>query len=143
MHVRLATKADLSAIAALEQRAFGEQCYPDFLFRQCLDLWPSLLWVAVKEGVVLGYIVGGSGEQAWVLSLAVANHAQRQGIGKALLNQLLSAFDKLNCPQVRLTVHPNNSAQRLYQACGFEYENEEADYFGEQQPRQVWLRQAK
>lgn len=154
MNIRTATKADLVQIFQLEQAAFGEHCYPDFLFRQWLDLSPSLLLVAESESIdevacierncaFLGYVVGSLAEvkaQGWVLSLAVTESARGKGVGKALLEQFIARATSLGCEQLRLTVHPDNRALYLYHSCGFCFESAEADYFGPDAPRQVLLR---
>ncbi|MGB5855650.1 MAG: N-acetyltransferase [Oceanisphaera sp.] len=150
MKIRVATKADMAEIFQLEQGAFGTHCYPDFLFRQLLDLWPNYLLVAENEaalsqlpvGALLGYTLGGVGEaksQGWVLSLAVTEQARGLGIGKALLQHLIGRLTEEGCQQLRLTVHPDNSAAGLYHALGFEHESTEPDYFGPNEPRQVLL----
>ncbi|GHA26856.1 GNAT family N-acetyltransferase [Oceanisphaera arctica] len=143
MKIRAATKADLGAIFRLEQAAFGSHGYPDFLFRQLLELWPHFLLVAENEGVLVGYVLGGMGEakeQGWILSLAVDERQRGQGIGKALLQHLCRDLADSGCPSQRLTVHPDNSAAGLYRALGFQLETTESDYFGPDEPRQVLLR---
>jgi [ribosomal protein S18]-alanine N-acetyltransferase len=77
--LRLATPADMHAIWQIESQVFGDAVYPDFFFRQAMDLWPELLLVAEREGQLLGYGLGGVGQhrtQGWLLSLAV-NPARR------------------------------------------------------------------
>ncbi|WP_417615609.1 GNAT family N-acetyltransferase [Oceanisphaera sp.] len=151
MKIRAATKADMAQVFQLEQTAFGGHCYPDFLFRQLLELWPNYLLVAEQEAggedepgsQVVGYILGGTGEarqQGWVLSLAVAEPARGAGIGKKLLQQLIDRLTADGCRQIRLTVHPDNHAAGLYQALGFNHETTEPDYFGPNEPRHVLLR---
>lgn len=144
MNIRTATKADMAQIFQLEQAAFGAHCYPDFLFRQLLDLWPNYLLVAEHDTSPLaGFVVGGIGErrhQGWILSLAVAEQARGAGIGKMLLQQAIDRLIADGCQQIRLTVHPENSAAGLYHALGFEHETTEPDYFGPNEPRHVLLR---
>lgn len=149
MNIRAATKADMAQIFQLEQAAFGAHCYPDFLFRQLLDMWPGYLLVAEHDRAcdspLAGFVVGGIGEsreQGWILSLAVAEQARGAGIGKALLQQLIDTLSADGCQQIRLTVHPDNRAAGLYHALGFIHESTEADYFGPNEPRHVLLRSA-
>ena len=143
MKIRAATKADLGEVFRLEQAAFGCHGYPDFLFRQLLELWPNFLLVAESEGGLVGYVLGGMGEakeQGWILSLAVDERQRGRGLGKALLQHLCRDLADSGCTSQRLTVHPDNTAAGLYRALGFELETTESDYFGAGEPRQVLLR---
>lgn len=143
MKIRAAAKADLRDIFRLEQAGFGSHGYPDFLFRQLLDLWPSFVLVAESEEGLVGYALGGMGEvkeQGWILSLAVEERQRGQGTGKALLQRLCRDLADSGCTELRLTVHPDNVAAGLYRALGFEIETAESDYFGANEPRQVLLR---
>ena len=160
MNIRSATKADMAQIFQLEQAAFGAHCYPDFLFRQLWELWPHYLLVAEQEpdldvegreikgeavSQLVGFVLGGMGEvrhQGWIMSLAVAEQARGGGIGKKLLQQLIDKLTQDGCQQLRLTVHPDNSAASLYHALGFEHESTEVDYFGPNEPRHVLVRPA-
>lgn len=155
MNIRTATKADMAQIFQLEQAAFGAHCYPDFLFRQLWELWPHYLLVAEQEpelevaggagGQLVGFVLGGIGEvrhQGWIMSLAVAEQARGGGISKKLLGQLIDKLTQDGCQQLRLTVHPDNSAASLYHALGFEHESTEPDYFGPNAPRHVLVRSA-
>jgi [ribosomal protein S18]-alanine N-acetyltransferase len=143
MKIRVATKADLGEVFRLEQGAFGEHGYPDFFIRQAMDLWPGTLLVADVEGELAGYVLGGMGEakeQGWILSLAVDEQQRGRGIGKALLQRLVAELTERGGSDLRLTVHPDNSAAGLYRVLGFELETSEPDYFGPGEPRQVLLR---
>lgn len=142
MPIRTATKGDLAAIYALERAAFGDHCYPDFFFRQALDLWPACLLVAEDDdGALAGYGLAGAGAgDGWILSLAVAESCRGRGLGKALLQQALRAMEADGCRAVRLTVAPDNPALGLYLSLGFMEERREEDYFGPGEPRLVLVR---
>ena len=143
----------MAQVFQLEQAAFGDHCYPDFLFRQLLELWPHYLLIAEREpewkndnarsSRLLGYVLGGTGEtkqQGWILSLAVDEQARGAGIGNKLMQQLIDKLTEDGCQQIRLTVHSENSAAGLYQALGFVHETTEPDYFGPNTPRHVLVR---
>lgn len=145
MRIRTAVKTDLLDIFRLEQAMFGTHSYPDFFFRQALDLWPELLLVAKNDqGKVIGYGLAGMSseqEQAWILSLAVADGHRGQGMGMGLLQRLIGTLEKAGRRHIRLTVHPDNPARHLYYAQGFEQVTAEVDYFGPGESRLVLLRQ--
>lgn len=138
--IRLAHYADLHAIWQIESRVFGDPVYPAFFFRQALDLWPDLLIVAEREGELLGYVLGGLGEDAelgWVLSLAVLPEARSQGLAQRLLEELEWQLRKQGMHRTRLTVDPANLANRLYERLGYQLVAVEAEYFGPGEPRNV------
>lgn len=62
---------------------------------------------------------------AWVdertpqLGIALEPAFQHQGHGRRLMQAALAAARDAGCAQVSLTVHPQNPAQRMYEACGF------------------------
>ncbi|MCS3461069.1 GNAT family N-acetyltransferase [Aeromonas sp. BIGb0445] len=131
--LRLATPADMHAIWQIESQVFGDAVYPDFFFRQAMDLWPELLLVAEREGQLLGYGLGGVGQhrtQGWLLSLAVLPQARGLGLAKAIIDSLEQALLAQGCLQVRLTVDPANPARRLYERLGYRELALEPAYFG-------------
>lgn len=141
MKLRSCTKADLAELHQLEVAVFGSHVYPDFFFRQALDLWPdSLLLAADDNGALLGYALGAPGDEpgdVWLLSLAVSSQARGLGLGKALCQQLLRQWQQQGHKQAKLTVHPDNGAVSLYQKLGFAVTGQEDDYFGANEPRLV------
>ncbi|UTA46505.1 GNAT family N-acetyltransferase [Simiduia sp. 21SJ11W-1] len=142
MTISSISRSDLSHLCKLEALAFGEQGYPGFFFRQVLDCWPEKLLVAKLQGKVAGYILWAASEEgsAWILSLAVDPKAQGKGIGRKLVDAVLSATRDFK--QVLLTVAPDNhQAVALYRSAGFTLHGRESDYFrseGEQVVRDVY-----
>ncbi|MDI1447368.1 N-acetyltransferase [Polyangium sp. 6x1] len=139
--MRIARVSDIAAVFAVERDVFGAHVYPDFFFRQALDLWGDTFFVADGvDGALDGYVIGASGHEPgvmWVLSLAVRGSSRGRGIGKALMQTLLAAIQARGIASVKLTVHPDNRAVTLYRNLGFEVVGEEPHYFGEKDPRLV------
>jgi ribosomal-protein-alanine N-acetyltransferase len=127
----LADAADVAAIAELEWSYYGADGYPAALFYQALQQWPQGLWVA-KRQQLLGYLLiapASGADTHWLMSMLVAPQARGQGLGKALLQHVLTTNTELGC--IRLTVaSDNHTAQRIYQQCGFTKIDEIADFFG-------------
>ncbi|QJR12264.1 hypothetical protein DSM104443_03349 [Usitatibacter rugosus] len=73
--------------------------------------WMRLL----KDGVGLGYVDNATPQ----LGIALFPAFQHQGHGKELMRGALKAAKAHGYAQVSLTVHPENSASRLYAKCGF------------------------
>ncbi|MBP1857930.1 GNAT family N-acetyltransferase [Rhizobium herbae] len=88
----------------------------------------GLQLVAERDGVILGaaglHRQAGRRHHAAMLGMSVHDAHHRQGIGKALLSELIDAADKwLNIVRIELTVFTDNAAAiALYQAAGFEAE---------------------
>lgn len=53
------------------------------------------------------------------LGIALAEPYRGKGIGKRLMQEALRAAWSAGHPRVSLTVHPQNPARRMYEACGF------------------------
>lgn len=88
----------------------------------------GLQLVAERDGVILGaaglHRQIGRRHHVAVLGMSVRDDYQRQGIGKALLLELIDAADNwLNIIRIELTVFTDNAgAIALYEAAGFEVE---------------------
>lgn len=131
--LRVARHTDMHAIGRLDVEVFGEDVYPPFFFRQAMDLWPDLLIVAERDGKLLGYALGGLGQdrsQGWLLSLAVLPEARGFGLAERMIVRVEQGLAALAATGVRLTVDPANPAQRLYFRLGYQQLAEEPGYFG-------------
>lgn len=133
MQLRQVRLSDLPAVFAIEQAVFGSHVYPDFFFRQALDLWPDWFWLAEDDaGAPAGYALGAPSQepdQLWLLSLALLPSCRGRGTGKALMQAALRAM-RPRARSVRLTVDPANPAAAMYRKLGFAEIGAEADYFG-------------
>ncbi|HHQ4521078.1 GNAT family N-acetyltransferase [Aeromonas veronii] len=142
--LRTATHADMHAIWQIDVNVFGEDVYPAFFFRQAMDLWPELLLVAEYEGELVGYVLGGIGQersQGWVLSLAVLPEARGFGLAEQMMRQMEANQQALQIRELRLTVDPANPAQRLYYRLGYQQVEEVENYFGAGEHRLVLVKQ--
>ncbi|MGC4870347.1 ribosomal protein S18-alanine N-acetyltransferase [Micromonospora sp. DT53] len=95
---------------------------------------PAMFWselanghhyrVAVDaDGSVLGYagLAGAPPAEVWVQNIAVRRDAQRRGVGRALLEELLAEAVRRDARSTLLEVAVDNvAAQRLYATYGFE-----------------------
>ena len=120
MKIRPATEADLPAILEIERASFGDP-WTERSFRAMLGHETVQLRVAERAGHILGYSVAWSvADEAEVANLAVAAPVRRQGIGTALLDDLLAVMDTRPGTTVYLEVRASNTAaQALYASRGF------------------------
>ncbi|WP_444948912.1 ribosomal protein S18-alanine N-acetyltransferase [Micromonospora ureilytica] len=95
---------------------------------------PAMFWselanghhyrVAVDaDGSVLGYagLAGVPPDEVWVQNIAVRRDAQRRGVGRVLLEELLAEAVRRDARSTLLEVAVDNvAAQRLYATYGFE-----------------------
>lgn len=130
--IRLATVGDLPQIGAIERRAasaFAEIGYPQLavgaempqaLFRA--GLTHGLLWVAVDpEDAPVGYALAALDDGFFYLEdISVDPDHQRQGIGDALVQQVIDHARFLYCPAVVLsTLEAAPWSGALYRKHGF------------------------
>jgi [ribosomal protein S18]-alanine N-acetyltransferase len=139
-----ATLRDLPSLAALEREVFGDDSYPAFFLRQAIDLWPHWLLAAHDDqNQLVGYAFAAPSNtpgEAWILAVATAPPKRGIGLGQALLNTMLRALSTDQIKRVKLTVHPENPARRLYTRNGFLTEREDPNYFGPAEPRLLLVR---
>jgi ribosomal-protein-alanine N-acetyltransferase len=149
--IRLATVADIPSMLDLERSSATAARWTE---RQYRELFVSggarrLVLVAespslrasggaLKEGPsgpasasVLGFLVALHLAPEWELeNIVVAASAQRQGLGKQLLNALLAAASEINSKSVFLEVRESNGAARgFYEKAGFEQTSRRKSYY--------------
>jgi [ribosomal protein S18]-alanine N-acetyltransferase len=123
LRLRPMTSADLDTVLSLEFALFGEEAWSRQMLAGELGQQPeSRLYLVAEEGShIVGYAgLLAAGGQADVLTIAVDTARWGQGVGSALLRQLLAEATKRGCTEVFLEVRADNArAQRLYHWWGF------------------------
>jgi ribosomal-protein-alanine N-acetyltransferase len=117
---------DLAAVLDLEQTLFPDDAWSPGMFAEELAMQGhGRHYVAAEEGnTLVGYagMMLPGGRQAEVLTLAVNERHWGQGIGSALLTDLLEEAQRHDCAEVFLEVRADNPrAQDLYRRFGFEH----------------------
>jgi [ribosomal protein S18]-alanine N-acetyltransferase len=116
---------DLAAVLDLERALFPDDAWSPGMFAEELAMQGhGRRYVAAEEGnALVGYagMMLPGGRQAEVLTLAVDEKHWGQGIGSALLTDLLDEAARKDCREVLLEVRADNPrAQDLYRRFGFE-----------------------
>ena len=115
--------SDVPAVAKLEVVLFGEEAWsPDMLASELAGEPGKYYLVADEDGVIAGYagLLATGGGQADVLTVGVAHDRWGEGIGAALVENLLTEAARRGCTEVFLEVRTDNDrAQRLYRRYGF------------------------
>ena len=122
--------AMLPQIEQIEQECFSVPWTREQLSSQ-LDENRHVFLAAVADGRVLGYVgMMYVLDEGYIANVAVAPEARRQGVGRALIAELLRRADELELAFVTLEVRPSNSAAiALYSGFGFEPVGRRKNYY--------------
>ena len=115
------TPDDARAIAAVHATLFPTPWEADAV--QALIEHPAAvsLIAALPGRKVVGFVIAQiAADEAEILSIGVAADAQRQGIGRKLIDGTIRAAARAEARRLYLDVAESNAAARaLYAACGF------------------------
>ncbi len=143
VQIRPATLADVPSMMFLEQESataahwteeqYRQALQPDGTQRLVLVVEESLPTAAHPEAAtgILGFLVAHHIAPEWELeNIVVAGAARRKGLGKCLLERLLSAARETDSLSVFLEVRESNSAaQTLYEKAAFERTGRRESYY--------------
>jgi ribosomal-protein-alanine acetyltransferase len=136
--VRAATPADIEAMRALEIQWPTSAHWSPNTYREIFDdnAPRRLAFVGeTEDGVVNGFVVARlGGDDCELENIAVAEEAQRQGIGLGLVQRLKTTARELGAKQILLEVRESNrAARRLYERSGFHITGRRKSYYQEPQ----------
>jgi [ribosomal protein S18]-alanine N-acetyltransferase len=128
--IRPARAADVADVAAIERATFSDPWSADD-FEQCVTSGVPFLVAEERGGVVLGYVIAHwAADEAEILNVGVAPAHRRQGVGRALVEQVLAALRDHGARLVYLEVRESNViARRLYESLGFQEVARRAHYY--------------
>lgn len=114
-------RADMKDVLVLEEVCFPGEAFDKALFERFAAKCPELFLVARRGGRLIGYSLAEiQGEEAELVSIAVAPGERRQGVGEALLLATVRRLRRAGCATCRLSVRTTNTgAIRLYEKLGF------------------------
>jgi [ribosomal protein S18]-alanine N-acetyltransferase len=121
--IRPLRSSDLRQVLAIEQSVFPEDAWTEETFAGELTQPATRYYiVAEAEGLVAGYagLAAIPGDCGDVQTIAVRADRQGQGIGTAMLGDLIATAAARRCREVFLEVRADNDRARLlYQRTGF------------------------
>src|SRR5262245_6626662 len=119
--IRPARDADLDDVAAIERAVFNDP-WSRRSFVDLVDSDQVVFIVATDDDAVVGYAVGLlTGYESELANLAVARLMQHQGLGRRILDEMLSIARSRGSSEMFLEVRASNeSAIKLYTTAGFE-----------------------
>ncbi|MEW2472794.1 ribosomal protein S18-alanine N-acetyltransferase [Micromonospora gifhornensis] len=113
----------IDEVLTIEADLFGAEQWSAAMFWNELAHGHHYRIATDDDGAVLGYagLAVAPPDEAWVQNIAVRRDAQRRGIGRLLLEELLAEAARCDLRSVLLEVAADNApAQRLYAGYGFE-----------------------
>jgi [ribosomal protein S18]-alanine N-acetyltransferase len=115
---------DIPAIVAIENESFADP-WDHSVFFEALTYYPSTYFVAICDGTVAGFVVGGledTGEQIYghLCNVGVSPLFRRRGVGRLLIRRVEHQFALELATGVQLEVRVSNTeAQRFYRRLGY------------------------
>jgi ribosomal protein S18 acetylase RimI-like enzyme len=135
VQIRLAARADLDRLVALEQVAFSTDRMSRRSFRRFISSPHASLTVMARGEALEGYalvLFREGSDVARLYSIAIAPHASGRGLGKALLEAAENAATARHCRVLRLEVHERNAAAiRRYERSGYRRFGHHAHYYAD------------
>jgi ribosomal-protein-alanine N-acetyltransferase len=126
------TRRDLARVASLELATFGKEAWPLQAFKDLLAAFSQAkptrgaMWVAADRQTdeIVGY-AGVEVSALWgemdVINIAVAPAHRRRGVGRLLLEHIVSLCRRRGVPLLWLRVRASNrGAYRFYRRMGFQ-----------------------
>jgi ribosomal-protein-alanine N-acetyltransferase len=124
VQIRRANPLDIPSIVAVEKELFIDP-WEQAVFLEALTYYPATYFVAVCDGRVVGFIIGGledTGENIYghICNLGVTAAYQYRGIGRLLVNRIEHQFALNLVGAVQLEVRSSNTpAQKFYHGLGY------------------------
>ena len=157
MNIRELTRSDADAVAALEAVLFADETpwSREVLLTQFAQPYTFYIGAFDGEGSLLGYaglaMLGPRDDPEFEIhTIGVAPAAQRRGVGKELMDQLIHTADLLDGPMFLEVRTDNVAALGMYERYGFSvigtrknyYQPSGADAFSMMRPRKSEREQA-
>ncbi len=128
--IREMKEADIGDVLRIEGDLFGDP-WPEWVFRQEVDLKISYPFVVLIENEIAGYVILHHNDNyGHMTNLAVARKYQRKSIAKKLLSFILELAVDKNLAYLALEVRLSNKpAISLYESFGFTHLTVEKEYY--------------
>ncbi|MEO0098221.1 MAG: ribosomal protein S18-alanine N-acetyltransferase [candidate division WOR-3 bacterium] len=124
------TEKDLDGVLEIEKENFKFPWKRE-IFLSDLNRKSAYCLVAKKKGLVLGYIIILQAlDEFHLANISVKKGYQRQGIGSALMNEMLKIAQENGIKSIYLEVRKSNlPAQRFYEKFGFTFTYTRKGYY--------------
>ncbi len=128
--IRIATRADLPALLALERAIFPDP-WPRAMFKEEIDSGGVLVAETDEAASIVGFVVAVfEAKRVHIANLAVDRDHRRQGLGRRLLDDANDAGERRGARAAWLEVRASNAeARELYTAAGFREIGRRSGYY--------------
>lgn len=122
--IRRAGPGDIAAIVEIEKESFIDP-WDTPVFLEALAYYPTTYFVAVCDGAVAGFVVGGledTGENIYghLCNIGISPRYRRRGLGRLLVRRVEHQFALELATGVQLEVRVSNTAaQQFYRRMGY------------------------
>jgi ribosomal-protein-alanine N-acetyltransferase len=143
--IRRAAPMDIPAIVTIEKESFIDP-WEESVFLEAFTYFPTTYFVAVCNGVVTGFAIGGlenTGENIYghLCNFGVTSAFRKRGIGRLLLRRLEHQFALELATGVQLEVRVSNTrAQRFYRTLGYKEVFEIDGYYADGEDALVMMK---
>ncbi|OOZ41415.1 ribosomal-protein-alanine N-acetyltransferase [Solemya pervernicosa gill symbiont] len=129
MGMRLMQLDDIEAVFAIEIRAHSHP-WTEGILRDCLRVGYGC-WVYEEAGEILGFaIFSFAAGEAHLLNLCVKPEHQGEGLGRKIINHMLTVVRRLDVDTILLEVRESNAAAiHLYDSLGFNEIGQRRNYY--------------
>ena len=136
MHFRLYQPDDFNQLYAIEEACFLPPLrFSRSYMRQLVKSTNAATWVAEEDGVLAGFAIiewlaDATESIAYIETIEISEARRKQGIGTELLLRIEASARSAGAQSVWLHVDAeNDSAIRLYEAQGYEYQGREKLFY--------------
>lgn len=118
--VRMMLQEDVAAVAELEDAAYDFP-WSAGIFRDCLLAGYTAVVLEADDELVGYAVMSIAAGEAHLLNICLAEELRHRGLGRRLLQYMLSLAVEAGAERLFLEVRPSNKdAMRLYRAAGFD-----------------------
>jgi [ribosomal protein S18]-alanine N-acetyltransferase len=129
--IRFANATDLEALIDIEQRSPEAAHWTRATHMSAIADRARLVLVAEDEANIAGFLMASKATDEWELeNIAVAPERRRQGIGRALMAELISQARQAGAVEIRQEIRASNlAAQSLGRSAGFQRDGRRPAYY--------------
>jgi ribosomal-protein-alanine N-acetyltransferase len=132
-HIRWMIRRDMPGVLAIEAAFFGKDAWDEEAFLRCLRR-RNCIGMTVEEKDterVIGYMVYELHKaKLHVINLAVEPRSFRQGVGRVMIDKLVSKLSNQRRNRISVDVRERNlGAQLFFKSCGFQAVRVDRGYF--------------
>lgn len=140
--VRKAEPADAPAMALIEAESFEDPWSEEALQKELTENRVAFYLVGELDGEVVGYAgLWWLDDEGHITNVAVREDCRGRGVGKAILDVLISFTGEEGITDYTLEVREDNERALLfYESLGFSQEGRRPNYYGNKDAIIMWRR---